>query len=197
MDKLALLKKFAPKFINAEHLNKGARGITVDVWGNAYVTDGIQLLRLKEAYPEGSEGTFSLTGKRIDVERIKTERLVKDDVPLVAEVNVKDTLSAARHLRDVMKVSESSEVEAIDVLGMVGEFTLSIDRSDVQASYSVDAEDVEYFSKKVDINRLVSCLMAFESFTETLFIHTPSSGMLPMQFMSGDVTVLLMPIRVY
>ncbi len=195
MDKLALLKKFAPKFINAEQKAE-INGLTVDPEGHVYVTDSMQLLRVKNAYPEGSDGVYSVAGKLSDLKRIKVENLIHE-TPLVAEVNVKDTLSAARHLRDVMKVSKEKKVEAIDILGMTGEFTLSIEREDVRASYSVDAEDVEYFAKKVDVVRLISCLMVFESFTETVRIHTPSSKLLPIQFISGDVTVLLMPVRVY
>jgi len=196
MDKLALLKKFAPLFIDSEHTNKAVRGITIDTWGHAYVTDGIQLLRVREAYPEGFEGVVDLKGKRLEVERVKAERLVPD-VPVVAEVTVADTLAAVKHLRDILKAStHKKNFDPIKLVGLGGELNLTVGAlgmDGIQGSYHIGKS--QPFVKCVEINRLIKCLEVFDYFTETVSIASADSEMQPLQLIHGEITCLLMPIR--
>lgn len=184
-----LLTEHAPKFIDPLHEKKEIRGITFDERGQAWATDGIQLLRVK-AYPEGATSEVrDSKGKKLNVEALRLHHLVQEDCPEVATLNVSETMEACKMLRSVMKTAKVvDEVEFS--MNEHGNLEISFYTEEVSGRYALG--ETEQIERTVSLERFIRCLSVFEGLTDRVTLRVDSRRLGAVQLTApGIVTVLM------
>jgi len=187
-----LLKKHAKKYVTSERHDGKLEGIHYHDNGNIYVTDAHQLLCIKDAHQSESYTKHYKTGKKMNINYPKVERLLDSDYKGFINLNMKELKSY------IPLIKIASQIELVGSLTVKNSQLILSTKSLELETFRLVLGDTDN-DLKISLNLMYFYYMLnfFKDAKIDEIIFRFSGPFRPMSFTAENYEILIMPVRRY
>lgn len=192
-----LFAKHAKSFTSMASVK--TKGVHFDESGNAWLTDSHKLLCFKNYTEPGAYRVETLSGRKIELDKINFNRLIPENTQSITGIDLKEIEKALAAVIALSKLNKG-ELPCIQLQETDGLLVMSFNNSllGVRMTWEVGTCDLADYRQHFNTNLLMACVKVVKDAKEKFtFEVVPNGPLRPSYFNTDSLMALLLPIRSY